>query len=339
MCKFNSGLLSDCGRRDSKIIEGEDASEGSWPWQVALYMYGYFSCGGSLINDQWVLTSARCIARDELQHAKIFLGRYNRTGANPNEVSRTLEDIICHPKYNTPLFFDNDICLLKLSAPVAFTKYIKPICLASENSTFYSGTSSWVTGFGITDGNLLPDILQEVNVPVVGNNRCSCSYKDNYEITENMLCAGFGGGGKDSCYGDEGGPLMAKIGHRWVQSGVMSFGLGCDRPNYPGTYTRVSQYQDWILKTINGKEPGFVTFTSPGVDKDVDFTCQTSQPTSRPTSQQTSRPTSRPTYRPTYPISDDSIFGTGENLIHFTHFISLSVLALLLHVLAGSGGM
>ncbi|XP_069015083.1 trypsin II-P29-like [Embiotoca jacksoni] len=321
-CRGCHSQQLDCGTRDSKIIGGEDASEGSWPWHAALYMYGYFSCGGSLINDQWVLTAAHCTARDELQHAKIFLGRYNRTGANPNEVSRTVEDIICHPKYNTPIF-NNDICLLKLSAPVAFTKYIKPICLASENSTFYSGTSSWVTGFGITDGNLLPDILQEVNVPIVGNNRCSCSYKDNYEITENMLCAGFGGGGKDSCYGDAGGPLMAKIGHRWVQSGVVSFGLGCSRPNYTGAYTRVSQYQDWILNTIDGKEPGFVTFTSPGVDKDVDFTC----------------PSSRPTYWPTYPIPNDSIFGSGENLIHFTHFISLSVLALLLHVLVGSGGM
>ncbi|XP_069014899.1 serine protease 27-like, partial [Embiotoca jacksoni] len=301
-----------------KIFGGEDASEGSWPWQVALYMYGSFSCGGSLINDQWVLTAAHCITRDDLQRSKIFLGRYNRTGANPNEVSRTLEDIICHPKYNTPRF-NNDICLLKLSAPVAFTIYIKPICLASEKSTFYSGISSWVTGFGITNANVLANILQEVNVPIVGNNRCSCYYKDNYEITENMLCAGFEAGGKDSCYGDSGGPLMAKIGHRWVQSGVVSFGLGCSRPNYPGAYTRVSQYQDWIFKTIDGKEPGFITFTSPAVDKDVDFTCPSSQPT--------------------YPTPDDSIFDSGENLIHFTHFISLSVVALLLHVLAGSGGM
>uniref|UniRef100_A0A3Q4FXT1 Peptidase S1 domain-containing protein n=1 Tax=Neolamprologus brichardi TaxID=32507 RepID=A0A3Q4FXT1_NEOBR len=42
------------------IVGGQDAPPGSWPWQVALSIFGSLTCGGSLITDQWVLTAAHC---------------------------------------------------------------------------------------------------------------------------------------------------------------------------------------------------------------------------------------------------------------------------------------
>uniref|UniRef100_A0A3Q4HZF1 Peptidase S1 domain-containing protein n=1 Tax=Neolamprologus brichardi TaxID=32507 RepID=A0A3Q4HZF1_NEOBR len=113
-------------------------------------------------------------------------------GPNPNAVTVTLESIICHPDYNAATY-ENDMCLLQLSTPVNFTDYIQPVCLASAGSTFNSGTSSWVTGRGLT-----PEILQEVNVPIVGNNQCRCELQ-KFVITDNMICAGLQNGGKDSC--------------------------------------------------------------------------------------------------------------------------------------------
>lgn len=110
---------------------------------------------------------------------------------------------------------------------------------------------------------------------------------------------------------------MVNQGGVWIQGGIVSFGNGCALPKTPGVYSRVSKYQDWINNITDGSSPGFATFTSPGVDSDVDFTCPTNSP-----------PTT----------TDGSVFGSGESTIHFshvTHFISLGVLILSLFVLVG----
>uniref|UniRef100_A0A3P8QQG9 Peptidase S1 domain-containing protein n=1 Tax=Astatotilapia calliptera TaxID=8154 RepID=A0A3P8QQG9_ASTCA len=208
-------LLSACGRanKNGRIVGGEDEVPGSWPWQA------------SLAN--WVLTAAHFIT--------------------PNAVTVTLENIICHPDYNA-LTYENDMCLLQVSTPVNFTDYIQPVCLASAGSTFYNGTSSWVTGFG---GGSTPETLQEVNVPIVGNNECNCDLQNLVAITDNLICAGLK---KDSCqltttlclFEYSGVPL----------SGVLSFGDGCTLPSRTGVYARVSQYQNWISATVTGTPPG-----------------------------------------------------------------------------------
>lgn len=81
---------------------------------------------------------------------KVSLGRQNLQGENPDEVSLTLAKIILHPNYDSGTL-NNDIALLRLSSPVQFTDYIRPVCLAGGSSVFNSGTDSWVTGFGTVD--------------------------------------------------------------------------------------------------------------------------------------------------------------------------------------------
>uniref|UniRef100_A0A3P9AYB0 Peptidase S1 domain-containing protein n=1 Tax=Maylandia zebra TaxID=106582 RepID=A0A3P9AYB0_9CICH len=255
---------------NTRIVGGQVAPVGSWPWQVSLQRFGSHFCGGSLINSQWVLTAAHCFRSSTPTGLTVNLGLQSLQGSNPNAASRTVTQIIKHPNYNSGTN-DNDICLLQLSSPVNFSSYISPVCLAASDSIFYSGVNSWVTGWGdIGRGVPLPSPqnLMEVEVPVVGNRQCNCNYGVG-SITDNMICAGLSAGGKDSCQGDSGGPMVIKQSGRWIQAGVVSFGEGCALPNFPGVYARVSQYQTWINSQISSNQPGFMTFTSTGTNSDL----------------------------------------------------------------------
>ncbi|XP_067381036.1 transmembrane protease serine 9-like [Channa argus] len=282
--------LNVCGNPllNNKIVGGQDAIPGSWPWQAALFKSGSLFCGGSLINSQWVLTAAHCFPRTTTTGLVVYLGRQSLTSTSPNEVSRTVAQVIKHASYNTNTM-NNDITLLKLSSAVTFTNYILPVCLAATNSTFYSGTNVWITGWGVTEAGDVSENLREAEVPIVGNRQCSCDY-GFIKITENMMCAGLRAGGKDTCQGDSGGPMVIKQNGRWVQGGITSFGTGCALPQIPGVYTRVSQYQSWINTQITSNQPGFVTFKSSGTDSELNNTCPTLSPIVTVPTQPTAQP-------------------------------------------------
>uniref|UniRef100_A0A673IWW9 Transmembrane protease serine 9-like n=1 Tax=Sinocyclocheilus rhinocerous TaxID=307959 RepID=A0A673IWW9_9TELE len=264
--------LSVCGRPplNTRIVGGQDALAGAWPWQASLHTSSGHFCGGSLISNEWVLTATSPC--NYLKKTKPCHSIYE--GVNTNEQSRSVSEIITHPGYISSTN-DNDVALLHLSSPVTFTDYIRPVCLASSNSTFFSRTVSWVTGWGNIRTVPLPSpqTLQEVQVPVVGNRQCKCLNKNFASITDNMICAGLLEGLKDSCQGDSGGPMVSKQGSLWVQSGVVSFGKDCALPDFPGVYARVSKYQSWINEKITSNQPGFVAFTSNGTDGDLAINC------------------------------------------------------------------
>ncbi|XP_048088701.1 transmembrane protease serine 9-like [Alosa alosa] len=267
---------SVCGRVAvrNRIVGGQNAPTGSWPWQASLHRFGSHFCGGSLINKEWIMSAAHCFSSTTSSSLIVYLGRQAQQTSNPNEVSRRVARIILHPQYN-PRTNNNDIALLRLRSPVTFTDFIRPVCLAARQSVFHSGVDSWVTGWGTIGEEVplpFPQALQEVDVPVVGNRQCNC-LNGVGTVTQNMICAGLLAGGKDSCQGDSGGPMVSIQNSVWVQSGIVSFGFGCAQPELPGVYTRVSRYQDWIRSQVTSEQPGFITFTSLGIDTDSSYTC------------------------------------------------------------------
>uniref|UniRef100_A0A8C0J9F9 Peptidase S1 domain-containing protein n=1 Tax=Chelonoidis abingdonii TaxID=106734 RepID=A0A8C0J9F9_CHEAB len=215
---------------DDKIIGGYECSPHSQPWQV-YFTYGsdYRWCGGSLINEWWIISAAHCykrsvdwcISRALIQVAKaIQFPQYNQ--------------------YNT----DNDIMLVKLAQPAQFSAYVQPIPIS--RSCPVAGTECLVSGWGniLTSGVQYPDVLQCLNVPILSDSACRAAYPGR--ITKNMFCAGYIEGGKDSCQGDSGGPVV----YNGELMGVVSWGIGCAQKNYPGVYTTVCNYVSWIEEVI-----------------------------------------------------------------------------------------
>ncbi|ROT77360.1 putative trypsin-1 [Penaeus vannamei] len=199
-----------CGQKAaSRIVGGVTTGVNEWPWQAAL-MYGSQQfCGGSLINDRYVLTAAHCTESMRASDLTIRLAEHRlSTSSETSVVSRSVSQIIEHPDYQ-PGNEINDIALIKLSSPVQVSDTVLPVCMPPPNPT-YAGKTATVTGWGTTSsGGSSSDTLREVDVTVVSNTACqSNSYGS--AIKDTMLCAG--STGKDSCQGDSGGPLVFKDG-------------------------------------------------------------------------------------------------------------------------------
>ncbi|XP_053667771.1 transmembrane protease serine 9-like [Anopheles marshallii] len=248
-----------CGERNdaSRIVGGQATGVNEFPWMARLSYFNRFYCGGMLINDRYVLTAAHCVKGFMWFMIKVTFGEHNRCDDSVRPETRFVLRAIAQ-KFSF-LNFDNDIALLRLNDRVPITDFIRPICLPSDPSNAYVGTNGTATGWGTLKEDGKPScILQEVEVPVLSNEVCST--QTNYTasmITDNMMCAGYlGVGEKDSCQGDSGGPLIAeREDKRYELIGVVSWGNGCARPYYPGVYTRVTRYLDWIRE--NSKDGCF----------------------------------------------------------------------------------
>ncbi|XP_003701884.2 proclotting enzyme [Megachile rotundata] len=255
-----SGTISDasqCGAKNGiqdqeRIVGGQNADPGEWPWIAALFNAGRQFCGGSLIDDKHILTAAHCVANMnswDVARLTVRLGDYNiKTNTEIRHIERRVKRVVRHRGFNARTLY-NDIALLTLNEPVPFTDQIRPICLPS-GSQLYSGKVATVIGWGsLRESGPQPAILQEVSIPIWPNSECKVKYGAAAPggIVDSFLCAGRAA--KDSCSGDSGGPLMVNDG-RWTQVGIVSWGIGCGKGQYPGVYTRVTHFLPWIYKNL-----------------------------------------------------------------------------------------
>ena len=238
---------------------GENCDSVPVPWQAALTYLGSSrpECGGSLINSRYVLTAAHCINRRRLARLRVRLGEHDwsRQGERENkpELEIAVEDAIIHPQYKERAEFDFDFAVLKLERPIDFSthSWLRPVCLPlSGPEDEETGT---VTGWGWTKPDVFSQssLLQTLNVKLMSNSSCVSHYTPG-QVTGSMLCAGTPGG--DSCRGDSGGPLTVLRRGRYELAGVVSWGISCARPQWPGVYSKVSVVRDWIVETTRQAE-------------------------------------------------------------------------------------
>ncbi|XP_060109869.1 chymotrypsin-like protease CTRL-1 [Heteronotia binoei] len=248
------GTVLGCGvpsirpnlRDTERIVNGQNAVSGSWPWQVSLQTSsGAHFCGGSLINENWVATAAHCNLSPSLH--VVVLGEYDRSSsAEPVQVKR-ISKAITHPSWDSRTL-NNDITLLKLSSPVQLNSRVSPVCLASATEVLPEGLKCVTTGWGRTSSltNNPAVKLQQVALPLVTVSQCQRHWGNR--ITSAMVCAG--GAGASSCQGDSGGPLVCLKGSVWNLIGIVSWGTTNCNVQTPAVYTRVSQFRSWIEQVI-----------------------------------------------------------------------------------------
>uniref|UniRef100_A0A4W3KHM1 Chymotrypsinogen 2-like n=1 Tax=Callorhinchus milii TaxID=7868 RepID=A0A4W3KHM1_CALMI len=132
----------------SRIVNGEEAVSGSWPWQVSLQDYtGFHFCGGSLISEYWVVTAAHCGVGS--QH-RVILGEFNKCTSDVQIQTLQIAKAITHPQWNSNTI-NNDITLVKLKAPASMNSRVSPICLDTSQGMFPASTMCVTTGWGLTN--------------------------------------------------------------------------------------------------------------------------------------------------------------------------------------------
>ncbi|XP_078600937.1 trypsin-3-like [Branchiostoma floridae x Branchiostoma japonicum] len=232
----------------NRIVGGEEAKPGSWPWQVSVRYYTSYPCGGSIIAPNWIVTAAHCFGGDtnpKPKDWKIRVGSHYKNKKDLNQPDLDVIKVIVHKQYNSRTV-DNDIALMKLSSSITFDDYASPVCLPTVDAP--DGTMCYVTGWGDTKGTGSDDVLRQAKVPVMSSKTCSSRSYYGGLVTHNMICAGYEQGGVDACQGDNGGPLVCDYSSsgQWTLDGITSWGNGCAGEYKPGVYTRVSQYVSWI---------------------------------------------------------------------------------------------
>ncbi|XP_044252710.1 serine protease persephone-like isoform X1 [Tribolium madens] len=239
------------------IVGGENAEKGEFPHMAALGFYikedkvYRFDCGGTLISNYYIVTAAHCIItvqQNEVKIARLGVIEIPASIEQPDsQLDYNVVNVTVHKEYKWKEKF-NDIALVKLERKVTFTESIRPACLYTRSD---DPERLFVTGWGsVSLGGERSSILQKAILNPVPVQECNSTYanRTNRKIIKMQICAA--DSKSDACQGDSGGPLQTQ-GNRslWTIVGVTSYGIGCGS-RYPGIYTRISSYVDWIEERV-----------------------------------------------------------------------------------------
>lgn len=254
-CNLRSCDAPSCGKANLKgrVVGGEEAIPNSWPWQVGLYYYDTFFCGGTLVSERTVITAAHCTFTREAAGITVILGDHNRIDETAKEQTIQASKVINHESYNSALI-QNDIAIVILEKPAKISgREVGLACLPETDNDLndeLEKQTCYITGWGRTKGGGEgAQLLQQAKMPVVSN--AVCNKKNENRITPGMICAGKASGSIISgCHGDSGGPFVCKHkDNKWYLRGAVSWGSKyCEASHRYTVFARISFYLDWIKK-------------------------------------------------------------------------------------------
>jgi secreted trypsin-like serine protease len=222
------------------VVGGTRAAQGEFPFMVRLSM----GCGGALYTQQIVLTAAHCVGRTGANTSiTATAGVVDLQSSSRIQVRSTY--VYRAPGYNGD---GKDWALIKLAQPINL-----PTLKIATTTQYNTGTFT-VAGWGAaTEGGSQQRYLLKATVPFVSDATCRSYSGYSGLIASEEICAGYTAGGVDTCQGDSGGPMFRRdAANQWIQVGIVSWGIGCARPNAPGVYTEVSTFASAITSAAAG---------------------------------------------------------------------------------------
>lgn len=183
-------------------------------------------------------------------------------------LERKASKIIFHKRFHEQSKMDNNIALVQLNSPVQFDLHVTPIKIFNGAGGFDQGSCAAVEAGWIKYGNrkvtgISEGVIQYVEAPqndfvlreainkIYTNS--DCQSKLYTQINDDMLCAKTDsseahGVSTDRFRGNDGGPLVIRVGDRIQQVGIKSWAY--EGHQYPTVYTRVDKYLPWIRENL-----------------------------------------------------------------------------------------
>ncbi|XP_077400897.1 complement factor I [Vanacampus margaritifer] len=242
--------VQDRVSRVKRVVGGVEANRTQIQWQVGLEENGKIHCGGTYIGGCWIVTAAHC-ARSKPSAFRVKFSIWKKSTPQDTTDIIPVSQIIIHPWYNASTY-QNDIALVRLKdLPEEAGKCmvdnpaVTPACVPWSTRLFNANHTCSISGWGRTAVGTASEVLLWAKVSLIHD--CQRFYKDRFK--PGMMCAGDLEGNVDSCQGDSGGPLVCEdhlgVSYLW---GIVSWGDQCGQPGFPGVYTQVAHFFEWIRR-------------------------------------------------------------------------------------------